>query len=663
MLCLLCGRASAFVETKVHIFGDKVEVIKNNKELLASSGKWFPYPEYSDRNAWKALSKDFRSRLVANGEKALAHTWTSLTTEDYILYSQTGRRAIFNPEEANREALKNLALAELVEGEGRFLEQIAAGLDCFCNKITWSHPQHIKAQRSGSPIPTAEDRPITYHSAYNASTIALVWYFLHTEFEKTHPGLSNRVKEAIYLNILKPYLDPDQAGQTWMGLNEASSYLNNHTTNENMHCTLCFLLMEDNPDTLLAAISKSLEIMDKYLSCIKHDGACEEGSSYWKGSFGKLYQYCRMMYDFTGGKMNLLNWPLLRKMGEYKACAYMGDGYHMNYGDGAVRDYVSPGFLFRFGYDTGSDMLKDFALYMMLEDKDKFINKSLVNKNVDLYMSLETMRYEKKLVRAQKTALERCSGDVEVLKGSLFAPKSIWYPETQYAILRNGRGWTLAAKGATNGESHNHNDVGSCMLYIDNVPILVDPGVGTYTAETFGGPEKRYSIWTMRSDWHNIPVINACLQLPGNEYASSGNVCDTGKNTFTTHIQGAYDSAAACKNWERSYSLKSGSLVITDKFSLEERRSPDTIIFIVRGSVSSLGKGRALVTARSFDGKREMKVIMSYPASLSMNVEEKDCTYDSKMKRSWGESLTRISLVSSGKASVAGKYSFTFKRK
>ena len=51
-------------------------------------------------------------------------------------------------------------------------------------------------------------------------------------------------------------------------------------------------------------------------------------------------------------------------------------------------------------------------------------------------------------------------------------------------MVRDG-GWTLAAKGGSNAESHNHNDVGSFIAYYDSAPVLVDPSCGTYTKQTF----------------------------------------------------------------------------------------------------------------------------------------------------------------------------------
>ena len=37
-----------------------------------------------------------------------------------------------------------------------------------------------------------------------------------------------------------------------------------------------------------------------------------------------------------------------------------------------------------------------------------------------------------------------------------------------------------------------------------------------YTARTFN--EERYDIWSMRSEYHNIPTINGVQQKPGRQF-------------------------------------------------------------------------------------------------------------------------------------------------
>ena len=661
LFAAICITLSGFArpETTDSLFRHALAAVKDPEKTFRTDGSWFPYPAYSDRNGWEELSHDFRLQLIARGEEWLDHVWYAIPASKYLEYEKTGNRAIFTPEEQNLTALKELVLAELTEGKGRFLNQILDALWFYAQKWTWSHPQHTRYQKSGRAIPVFDERPVTYHSSATGACIALAWHFFHEAFDEMDPSISAAVKDAVRRNIFIPYMDDEQVGQSWQGF-EPVRLLNNHTTNENLHCTLCFLLMEEDRQRLTEALKRSVEIEDKYIAYIKHDGACEEGSAYWKASFGKVYQYCRMLHDFSDGRIDLFDNELIRKMGEFKALAYLGKGYHMNYGDGAVRDYVSPALLYRFGKDTHSKLLKNFALYLMIEERDRFDNRNLPNKPADLYLGLETMRYERWLTNDQQAALENADNNLDVLRRQLKCTESAWYPETEYAIFRNDNDWVLTAKGAFNDESHNHNDVGSGMLYIESMPVLIDPGIGIYNKNTFG--ENRYSEWCMRSDWHNIPMINGEMQQYGARYKALNATCDIRRKTFSAEIQEAYAPEAACRKWVRSYELTNSSVTIVDSYDLLARKAPDTIHFVVCGDVT-LTDGDLVITTYDRKRDRSLSVKVQYDPALTPVLTEMSLAKDSKLKSNWNSvKLTRIGFSSAEDAPTSGSYTFIFTR-
>ena len=95
-----------------------------------------------------------------------------------------------------------------------------------------------------------------------------------------------------------------------------------------------------------------------------------------------------------------------------------------------------------------------------------------------------------------------------------------WFPDTEVAGARDKEGtfsgFFFGAKGGFNAESHNHNDAGSCLMYYDGKPCLIDLGREEYVAKTFSS--RRYEIWTMQSGYHNLPVINGTDQMQGENY-------------------------------------------------------------------------------------------------------------------------------------------------
>lgn len=138
-------------------------------------------------------------------------------------------------------------------------------------------------------------------------------------------------------------------------------------------------------------------------------------------------------------------------------------------------------------------------------------------------------------------------------------PLDRWMPGVEVMVARergDGRGWFLAAKGGHNDESHNHNDIGSFIVYADQCPLWIDAGVGTYTAKTFS-PE-RYSIWTMQSGYHNVPTVNGAEQAPGRTFRS-GEVrhdAEDGLSRLTVDIAPAYPAASGICRWTRTFTLQ-----------------------------------------------------------------------------------------------------------
>jgi hypothetical protein len=74
--------------------------------------------------------------------------------------------------------------------------------------------------------------------------------------------------------------------------------------------------------------------------------------------------------------------------------------------------------------------------------------------------------------------------------------RDVWFDELQVMAAReqagSAAGFYVSAKGGHNDESHNHNDVGSFVVYLDGKPLLVDPGVETYNIKTFS--PQRYEL-------------------------------------------------------------------------------------------------------------------------------------------------------------------------
>src|SRR5690606_29829544 len=208
--------------------------------------------------------------------------------------------------------------------------------------------------------------------------------------------------------------------------------------------------------------------------------------------------------------------------------------------------------------------------------------------------------------------------EIDVMK-----PQDHYYESLQMATLRSlhPKGdLFFAAIGGHNGVSHNHNDVGSFMLYLDTMPIFIDAGVGTYTRETFSA--RRYSLWNMQSQWHNLPIINGVQQKDGKSFKARNVKLTKQRNAYTyeVDISEAYPEEAQVKSWKRSFDFlpKTNRLRITEHFELSEWKQASELVLLT--PIRPIVK-KAAVYLPLTDGRQ---VIVAFDESqLALGIEDK----------------------------------------
>lgn len=662
-LCLTAGAREAR-----HIFHNAYEAIPDKAAVFKVGECGFPYPAYKDRDGWDKLLGDRAISRIKRAEKYLDWTYTPAQASDWLLYEKIQERKIWNNGEAkNRTAFDALVMGELAEGKGRFIPKIIDGIFYFSNLATWSHPQHTTNQDSHRTLPDPDDRFISLLSAHNGERVALAWHFLHEEFDKVDPVISKMALSALDKNIFTPYLDREkQKNHTWMALYNRNRMVNNWNTECNTYILEAFLLACQDEDRLLDCLDIVTESVDMFMDYVKMDGACEEGPSYWGMAGAKAYEFTKMLWYASKGKINLLNDIQLRRMGEWKAAIDAGDEWLVAFGDGFARSREHNGLVYRFGKDVGSRQMMDLALYQMIDFK-----KGRFNKPKDSgfgFRPLEAYYYFPEIEARQKELLDTYNGDFTKIKAALTKNfKSLYYEETEFASLRNSANWLLGAKGGNNGESHNHNDLGSGVLFINECPVLIDPGVSTYGPRFYEG--KQYGYWNKESRWHNTPTINGVMQSVSKKFYATDSRCDIAKGIFHTDIAHAYGEKAACEKWARTYTLGKDVLTISDEFKLSERKAADIINFIAQGNISlpgekignySVKNGEVIIAVHNADGDRNFHVRLTFPKSLTPAKEILKLK-DPRFVKVWGDKIEKLTLTTAGNAPVSGKYTYTVK--
>ncbi|MGV8829472.1 MAG: heparinase II/III domain-containing protein [Breznakibacter sp.] len=594
------------------------------KKVLVPGREWVPYPQYGDRQAWDQFLGGLKTDLIADGEAALKRPYNLVLATNYLEFERSGSRAVMEqPYHANVNRLSTLMMAELAEGQGRFLDEIVNGVWLFCDMKGWASPAHLYgSQPSKRALPDDSGVLIDLVSGDLSALLSWCHYFFKDAMDGVNPYITQRLQHELRVRTMDPFMQRDD--YWWQAFKlKPGGLVNNWNPWCNSNVLITFLLMEEDSDRLAQAVYRTMCSVDQFLNYVKEDGACEEGPSYWGHAAGKLYDYLQVLAYATKNQISLFDEPMVKNMGEYIVNSYIGDGWVVNFADAMAKGDGPSGVIYRYGKAVGSVPMKQFAAYLYGSGEVR----DYLSGGRDLFRTLENV--------AVHHEVSQTSAKVEY-------PDFCWYPKTEFCYMRDKTGWFFAAKGGYNDESHNHNDVGSFMLFHNNIPMLVDAGVGTYTRKTFSS--ERYSIWIMQSNYHNLPIINGVAQVYGRQFRSSNVKCDKNKKSFSLDISQAYPLEAAVKQWERTYTMKEkGGLVIADQFELSAAKAPLVINFLTHAAPELEESG--VVMLKVGDGKMALR----YDSSLfvpSVEVVELD---DKRLSNVWGEKLYRLSFTAKNK--------------
>ena len=522
----------------------------------------------------------------------------------------------------NNQAIMQLLLAELAEGKGRFIDQLINGVFHTCEMTSWALSAHLITQPSHRALPDSQFQLIDLTAGDLGGLLSWTYYFMHDEFDKIDPEISKRLYRELDKRIMTPYLENNNFW--WLAWNYKGQMVNNWNPWCNSNALMTFMLLEDNPDRLSDAVYRSMISVDRFLNYVHSDGACEEGPSYWGHASGKALDYLVLLEYITNGKISVFDNSQIKSMGEYIAKSYVGNGWVVNFADASAKGGGDPYLIYRYGKAVDSDELKQFASMLNSKNGISFTGR-------DVFRTLEALRISDELANY-----------TEKYKSSNFT----WYPETEFCYLRNDKAF-FAAKGGYNDESHNHNDAGTFSLWVNNTPVIIDAGVGTYTKQTFSS--ERYSIWTMQSNYHNLPMINGVPQKYGRKFKA--NDAKASKNSFSVEIASAYPDEAAVESWVRSYKFSKNSLTISDDFRLSESKFPNVINFMTWGDVDIQNNGIVFITINGVKAK------LNYDSDLFELKKETVEISDKRLSDVWGNKIYRLSFTSKAN-NLSGHYSF-----
>ena len=596
---------------------------------LAPPEASLPVPPASDRTVWgadrvhTATLRDLRER--AGSERGTP--WPVPLAQDYARYFRDGDRDRYEQIVFDRQRrLTRAAVLAAATLDPQWTDEVADGVTLLCEQSSWCWPAHDDTlRRHGAIVPTVTDPCLDLGAGEVAGQLAWLDHLLGDQLDAHVPGLRARIRYEVDRRVLTPFAT--RRDWHWLGLDGDVHNWNPWIHGNVLVAALRLVDGVDDARRRADLVDLVVEGLDRYLASLPADGAIDEGYSYWWNGACRLLEALELVDHATGGALGDVAADALRETVAFPHRVHLGGAWYLNHADGPARP--SP-------YQPW-DALHRAARRM--GDRDAQAHAA-AHRRPDGPAGHEAQGLGRLL---------RALTDPHWLAAAPAAsplPRHVWFASTQVLLARPetgaSDGLTLAVKGGHNGEHHNHDDVGSVVVALGGVPVLVDAGRPTYTAQTFG-PD-RYGIWTMQSSWHNAPEIRGSAQGHGKGFAARdvSAVRDDAGSRLNLDLAAAYPRDDV-RHWRRTAGLDraTGRVTVRDSWELADIESdgPSRIHLVVAGEVR-LGAGYADITALEDAGTVRLRW-QPATAPCTATVRELD---DPMLREVWGQRLTRLEL-------------------
>lgn len=586
---------------------------------------------FCDREDEIAISDVIKEQIFAQAEAILGKEYPHLYATEYMMFRKDGNRSIYEKKFfERREDMFTLALAEYIDGNGKYTDKLCDLVWMILEETTWVLPAHNKTGDGNGYLTYAFKDNVDYidlFSAYTGACLAWVYYLCRDILDEVTPLISERILYELDKKIIKCYLSDSPHNAWWMG--QRTNHPNNWDPWINSNVLTVAALTVEDIKTREAVVSLAIDALDAFTATYHSDGGCDEGPSYWRVAGGALYNACLVLYDMSGGYINVFRDPLVVNIAEYVAKAYICGNYYTNFADAPAKLSFIDHWQLDFAELCGSELM------------ESYIRNRIGGKEPIYAGAGRNCPY--RLIRAYSHGT--------LPKAEFTPPKKVWLDGIGVAITREyeeaEKGLYLAFKGGHNAESHNHNDVGNFIVFADGKPVFIDLGVGEYTRKTFSG--QRYEIPSMRSEYHNLPTFNGVMQKNGRAFEAKDYKYDQASGALEADLTAAYPKEAGLEKYVRHAVLKNGKISITDSFILKEKGKV-AFNLITRVYPQSITENSFEIEGRS----------INYDASLDFSAREIVCNEveTKKLPISWDTDKLWKIVLSSDKLDGGKKYEF-----
>lgn len=505
--------------------------------LLSEKPVGFGLP-ITERSAWGNLAKtDSFGRIISQAENLLKSPIPEQPDDLFLEFSRTGNRTHWQRVSGRRRGrVRTFALAECLENKGRFVPAFEEIVRVLCTERTWVMPAHDSELTNfhGKSV------DIDLGSSGLAWSLATADYLLA---DKLSSETRRLLQDNLNLRIFQPYRDMA------LGKREKNWWMDG-TNNWNAVClagvTGAALAVIDSPEDRALFVAAAEHYSKNFLDGFTDDGYCSEGLGYWNYGFGHYIMLSEMIYKATGGKVDLLENEKVKRAAMFGSKIEIINGVYPAFADCSIRAKPSS--------------------YLMY-----FISRRL-GLGLRNWEQFDPVSAGGSLPQSMMYSFPNSASRSAPAKNASKGPGiRSWFDKAGILICRPAENSTsqiaVALKGGNNAEHHNHNDVGSFVVVLDDSPLLLDPGGEVYTARTFSS--RRYESNVLNSFGHPVPLVAGKLQRTGRQ--AQGRIINKNftvdADTLVLDISYAYD-VPELEKLQRTFvysRMNSGSLTVTDE--------------------------------------------------------------------------------------------------
>lgn len=485
-----------------------------------------PFPPVTERAVWEAVCARLGAAkvaaILAQAEQDAQRPVPPLSATLWLDFARTGRRENYEePASLRRRMLWNLALAECLENQGRFLDPLLNVAWATCEESSWAYPAH----ESGL---TDVDYP---YLDLGATGTALMLAEMDNLLGRVlDPALGKRIRSEVDRRCITPYV---ARHNHWWLYQAREGGAANWTAVCNCGIVGAALYLEPDPARLADVIARALPSLADYIDTFDADGGTSEGPGYWEYGFGHYVMLAHLLAHRTGGQIDLLAGPRLRQVAAFPLRTLLSRGVYVNFSDCDADVVLESALLHYLGAHLQLPGLHGLAAAQVAESS----HRDYLDWGLRALFWLPPA--------AASTGYRPATHD--------------WFSGLQWMVARanpsDADGLVLAAKGGHNEEMHNQNDIGSFIVHWRGESLIADLGRGRYTKAYFG--EQRYEFFVNSSLGHSVPLVNGQPQCAGREYAAQlleHHVDDT-RDTLLLELKDGYPPEATLQALRRRLTL------------------------------------------------------------------------------------------------------------